>query len=263
MRRPLALTALSLALVAGTLAVTGVQQANAATTAPGQTCILGICFGPSSSPTPTPSTTPSASGSSTPNPLPLPSVSLPVPTVVPSGVLPSTSGNPLGSVTGSPSVSGKAKTAAQKSAAGDPGLVASAATEVLAAGTATMTGLNYQGNVNVPLASGGTVAMMKFTADSIALASGVTDTVTQGGSSSVTSSPTLTFSSGATLYATKLCGSLAGVPLCFTPTTVSSVLLSLANLLTGVVPITFTNVTTDQPIVFAGSLQTGALTLSS
>jgi len=41
------------------------------------------------------------------------------------------------------------------------------------------------------------------------------------------------------------------------------VLLSLANLLTGVVPITFTNVTTDQPIVFAGSLQTGALTLSS
>jgi hypothetical protein len=107
------------------------------------------------------------------------------------------------------------------------------------------------------------VAMMKFTADSIALASGVADTVTQGGSSSVTSSPTLTFSSSVTLYATKLCGSLAGVPLCFTPTTVSSVLLSLANLLTGVVPITFTNVTTDQPIVFAGSLQTGALTLSS
>jgi hypothetical protein len=260
-RRPLALSALSLALAVGTLAVTGVQQANAATAAPGQTCILGICFGPSSSPTPTPSTTPSASASS--NPVPLPSVSLPVPTVDPSGVLPRTSGNPLGSVTGSPSASGKAKSAAQKRAAGDPGLVASAATEVLTAGTATMTGLNYQGNVNVPLASGGTVAMMKFTADSIALASGVTDTVTQGGSSSVTSSPTLTFSSSATLYATKLCGSLAGVPLCFTPTTVSSVLLSLANLLTGVVPITFTNVTTDQPIVFAGSLQTGALTLSS
>jgi hypothetical protein len=253
-KRLLALSALSLALVAGTLAVTGVQQANAATAAPGQTCILGICFGSSPTPTPTPSTTPSASASSTPNPLPLPSVSVPVPTVNPSGVLPSTSG--------SPSASGKAKSAKQKSAAGDPGLVASAATEVLTAGTATMTGLNYQGNVNVPLASGGTVAMMKFTADSIALASGVTDTVTQGGSSSVTSSPTLTFSSSVTLYATKLCGSLAGVPLCFTPTTVSSVLLSLANLLTGVVPITFTNVTTDQPIVFAGSLQTGALTLS-
>jgi hypothetical protein len=253
-RRPLALSALSLALAAGTLAVTGVQQANAATTSPGQVCILGICFGPS--PTPTPSTTPSASASSTPSPLPLPSVSLPVPTVNPSGVLPSTSAS------GSASASAKAKAAAQKSAAGDPGLVASAATEVLTAGTATMTALNYQGNVNVPLASGGTVAMMKFTADSIALASGVTDTVTQGGSNSATSSPTLTFSGGVTLYATKLCGSLAGVPLCFTPTTVSSVLLSLANLLTGVVPITFTNVTTDQPIVLAGSLQTGALTLS-
>ena len=259
MRRPLALTALSLALAAGTLAVTGVQQASAATAAPEQTCILGICFGPSSSPTPTPSTTPSASASSTSDPVPLPSVSLPVPTVNPSGVLPSGTSLP----TGSPSASGKAKSAKQKSAAGDPGLVASAATEVLTAGTATMTGLDYQGNVNVPLASGGTVAMMKFTADSIALASGVTDAVTQGGSSSVTSSPTLTFSSSVTLYATKLCGSLAGVPLCFTPTTVSSVLLSLANLLTGVVPITFTNVTTDQPIVFAGSLQTGALTLSS
>jgi hypothetical protein len=258
-RRPLALTALSLALAAGTLAVTGVQQASAATAAPEQTCILGICFGPSSSPTPTPSATPSASASSTSDPVPLPSVSLPVPTVNPSGVLPSGTSLPAGS----PSASVKAKSAKQKSAAGDPGLVASAATEVLTAGTATMTGLDYQGNVNVPLASGGTVAMMKFTADSIALASGVTDAVTQGGSSSVTSSPTLTFSSSVTLYATKLCGSLAGVPLCFTPTTVSSVLLSLANLLTGVVPITFTNVTTDQPIVFAGSLQTGALTLSS
>ena len=259
MRRPLALGALSLALMAGMLAVTGVQQASAATSAPDQTCILGICFGPSSSPTPTP--TPSTSTSA--NPVPLPSVSLPVPTVNPSGVLPSGTSNPLGAVTGSPSASAKAKSAAQKHAAGDPGLVASAATEVLTSGTATMTGLSYQGNTNVPLASGGTVAMMKFTADSIALASGVTDTVTQDGSTSVTSSPTLTFSGGVTLYATKLCGSLAGVPLCFTPTTVSSVLLSLANLLTGVVPITFTNVTTDQPIVFAGSLQTGALTLSS
>jgi hypothetical protein len=260
-RRPLALTALSLAVVAGTLAVTGVQQASAATGTPGQTCILGICLGPSSSPTSSPSATASPSKSSAPNPLPLPTLRIPIPTVNPFGVLPGGK-NPLSGLTGSSPASGKAKSAAQKNAAGDPGLVASSATEVLTSGTATMTRLNYQGNVNVPVATGGTVAMMKFTADSIALASGVTDTVTQGGSSTVTSSPTLTFSGSVTLYATKLCGSLSAVPLCFTPTTVSSVLLSIANLLTGVVPITFTNVTTDQPIVFAGSLQTGALTLT-
>lgn len=260
MRRPLALTALSLALVAGTVIAAGTRQASAATAAPNQVCILGICIGPSSSPTSGPSASPSASASSTPSGVPTPSVSLPV-------ALPTASGtalpkSPLGGVTGSPSATATAKPAAQKRAAADPGLVASSATEVLTAGSATMTGLTYRGNVKVPLAGGGTVTMMKFTADSIALASGVADTVTEGGGNTVTSSPALTFSGGATLYATRLCGSLAGIPLCFTPTTVSGVLLSLANLLTGVVPITFTNVTTDQPIVLAGSLKTGALSIS-
>jgi hypothetical protein len=262
-RGPLALAALSLALVAvvaGMVAATGVQQASAATAAPGQVCIMGICLGPSPSPTSSPSATasPSAAGSSSPAPNPLPSVSLPLPTAIPSGS--AGTGNPLGGVTASPSAS-STKSAAQKRAAADPGLVASSATEVLTAGSATMTGLSYQGIVNVPVAGGGTVTMMKFTADSIALASGVTDTVTEGGASTATSSPALTFSGGVTLYATKLCGSLAGVPLCFTPTTVSGLLLSAANLITGVAPIVFTNVTTDQPIVLAGALQTGALTI--
>lgn len=241
------------------VAAPGVQQASAATAAPGQVCILGICLGPSPSPTSSPSVTasPSVTGSS-PAPNPVPSVSLPLPTATPSGS--AGTGNPLGGVTASPSPS-STKSAAQKRAAADPGLVASSATEVLTAGSATMTGLSYQGNVNVPVAGGGTVTMMKFTADSIALASGVTDTVTEGGVNTATSSPTLTFSGGATLYATKLCGSLAGVPLCFTPTTVSGLLLSAANLITGIAPIVFTNVTTDQPIVLAGALQTGALTV--
>lgn len=261
MRRPLALAALSLALAAGIFAVTGVQRAGAATVSAGQTCILGICFGPSTSPPSSPAASPTGTGSSSPapNPVPSPSGGLPLPTAGPSGS--AGSGNPPGGVAASPSASGT-KSPAQKRAAGDPGLVASSATEVLTAGSATMTGLSYQGNVNVPLASGGTVAMMKFTADSIALASGVTETVTEGGSSTVTSSPTLTFTGGVTLYATRLCGSLAGVPLCFTPTTVSGLLLRLANLITGVAPITFTSVTTDQPIVLAGALQTGPLSIS-
>lgn len=246
MRRPLTVTALSLALVAGILGTVGAGGASAATRSqPAQTCILGICFGPTSSPTPAPS----ASSSASPNPLPLPSVSLPVGTSLPAG----------------PSASGTAKAngkkAAQKNASADPGLVASAATEVLTAGSATLAHFAYAGNVTLPVGGGGSVSMMKFTADSITLADGVTDTVAQGGTTTVTSSPTLAFSGGVTLYATKLTGSLLGVPLTFTPSTVSAVLLTIASVLTSSATITMTNVTTDQPIVIAGALQTGQLSI--
>ena len=246
MRRPLTVTALSLALVAGILGTVGAGGASAATRSqPAQTCILGICFGPTSSPTPAPS----ASSSASPNPLPLPSVSLPVGTSLPAG----------------PSASGTAKAngkkAAQKNASADPGLVASAATEVLTAGSATLAHFAYAGNVTLPAGGGGSVSMMKFTADSITLAGGVTNTVAQGGTTTVTSSPTLAFSGGVTLYATKLTGSLLGVPLTFTPSTVSAVLLTIASVLTSSATITMTNVTTDQPIVIAGALQTGQLSI--
>lgn len=246
MRRPLTVTALSLALVAGILGTVGTGGASAATRSqPAQTCILGICFGPTSSPTPAPS----ASSSASPNPLPLPSVSLPVGTSLPAG----------------PSASGTAKAngkkAAQKNASADPGLVASAATEVLTAGSATLAHFAYAGNVTLPAGGGGSVSMMKFTADSITLAGGVTDTVAQGGTTTVTSSPTLAFSGGVTLYATKLTGSLLGVPLTFTPSTVSAVLLTIASVLTSSATITMTNVTTEQPIVIAGALQTGQLSI--
>jgi hypothetical protein len=245
-RRPLPVTALSLALVAGILGTVGAGGASAATRSqPAQTCILGICFGPTSSPAPAPS----ASSSTSPNPLPLPSVSLPVGTSLPAG----------------PSASGTAKAngkkAAQKNASADPGLVASAATEVLTAGSATLAHFAYAGNVTLPAGGGGSVSMMKFTADSITLAGGVTDTVAQGGTTTVTSSPTLAFSGGVTLYATKLTGSLLGVPLTFTPSTVSAVLLTIASVLTSSATITMTNVTTDQPIVIAGALQTGQLSI--
>ena len=250
MRRPLTVTALSLALVAGILGTVGAGGASAATRSqPAQTCILGICFGPTSTPTPTPS-----ASSSSPNPLPLPSVSLPVVgTSLPASL-------PVGS-----SASGTAKAtgkkAAQKNASADPGLVASAATEVLTAGSATLTRFAYAGNVTLPVGGGGSVSMMKFTADSITLAGSVTDTVTQSGTTTVTSSPTLAFSGGVTLYATKLTGSLLGVPLTFTPSTVSAVLLTVASVLTSSATITMTNVTTDQPIVIAGALQTGQLSI--
>jgi hypothetical protein len=246
-RRPLTVTALSLALVTGILGTVGAGGASAATKSqPSQVCILGICFGPTSSPTPAPS-----ASSSSPNPLPLPSVSLPVGTSLPAGVTPSASGT----------AKANGKKAAQKNASADPGLVASAATEVLTAGSATLAHFAYAGNVTLPVGGGGSVSMMKFTADSITLAGSVTDTVTQGGTTTVTSSPTLAFSGGVTLYATKLTGSLLGVPLTFTPSTVSAVLLTVASVLTSSATITMTNVTTDQPIVIAGALQTGQLSI--
>ena len=250
MRRPLTVTALSLALVAGVLGTVGAGGAGAATRSqPAQTCILGICFGPTSTPTPTP-----APSSSSPNPLPLPSVSLPVvgtslPASLPAG----------SSATGTAKAAGKK--AAQKNASADPGLVASAATEVLTAGSASLTHFAYAGNVTLPVGGGGSVSMMKFTADSLTLAGDVTDTVTQGGTTTTTASPTLAFSGGVTLYATKLTGSLLGVPLTFTPSTVSAVLLTIASVLTSQTTITMTNVTTDQPIVIAGALQTAQLSI--
>jgi hypothetical protein len=249
-RRPLTVTALSLALVAGVLGTVGAGGAGAATRSqPAQTCILGICFGPTSTPTPTP-----APSSSSPNPLPLPSVSLPVvgtslPASLPAG----------SSATGTAKAAGKK--AAQKNASADPGLVASAATEVLTAGSASLTHFAYAGNVTLPVGGGGSVSMMKFTADSLTLAGDVTDTVTQGGTTTTTASPTLAFSGGVTLYATKLTGSLLGVPLTFTPSTVSAVLLTIASVLTSQTTITMTNVTTDQPIVIAGALQTAQLSI--
>ena len=102
--------------------------------------------------------------------------------------------------------------------------------------------------------------MLEFTASSAALSDDVTVSVTQGGLTTDTSSPTLGFSDGLTLYATQLCGNIEGLlPKCFTPTTSNAILLDLANLLTGVVPITITDVTTDQPLATAGALQTGSL----
>ena len=125
-----------------------------------------------------------------------------------------------------------------------------------------MTDFQYQGNVSMPVTGGGTEEMMKFMADSAALSGDVTVSVAQGGLTTDTSSPTLGFTDGMTLYATKLCGNIFGlVPTCFTPSTASAVFLSTANLLTAAAPITMTDVTTDQPLATAGALQTGSLTI--
>jgi hypothetical protein len=277
--RVFAIAAMPALLVAGTLSA----STPAATPQSGGLCILGlICLGGSSSPSPSPSSSPtpllplptsSPCPSVTPTPTPTPSPS-PTPTPTPSpscspsagrggsssGASPSpgASGSQSGSVGSGKSGKKKARSAKQVA---DPGLTAPSATSVLTAGSATLTHFAFKGITNMPVGGGGTQKMMEFTASSATLSGKVTVTVTENGVSTITNSPTLGFSQNMTLYATKLCGKLAGIPLCFTPSTVSAVLLSIANLLTGLVPITLTDVTTDQPLAIAGGLRTGSLSI--
>jgi len=276
-RRTLAVAALPALLVAGMLGTGGVAKA-ASTPQSGGTCILGIICLPSASPSPSSTPTPSASASSpTPSSSSAPSAPAspsPTPSAGQSGTAaPSATPTPSTSASASPSPSGtstgaagsagaKAKKAAQKDAAAPSAVTAAAASSVLTAGSVTLTDFQYQGNVSMPASGGTTEEMMEFTASSADLSGDVTVSVTEGGLTTDTSSPTLGFSGGMTLYATKLCGNLFGVlPVCFTPSTVTAVLLSIANKLTAAVPVTMTDVTTDQPLTTAGALTTGSLTI--
>jgi hypothetical protein len=284
--RVLAVAAMPAVLVAGLLGTGGAAKAVAAPQNGGN-CILGILCPPSSSPSPSPTpTTPSPAPT---NPSPTPTTSSPTPSATPSSA-PSTSASPSVSPSASPSgtaspaptssvsaspsssASGKPtgskaskaarKKAARKDAAAPSGLTASAGASVLSAGSATLTDFKYQGIVTMAVSGGGSEQMLEFTASSATLSGGVTVAVTQGGLTTDTNSPSLGFSDGLTLYATQLCGNIYGlVPKCFTPSTSSAILLDLANLLTGIVPITMTDVTTDQPLATAGALQTGSLSI--
>jgi hypothetical protein len=61
--------------------------------------------------------------------------------------------------------------------------------------------------------------MMKFTMSSLALTRDVRATVTQNGQTTLTTNSSPDFSGGVVLYATKLSGSLLGVPITLTPGT--------------------------------------------
>lgn len=196
-------------------------------------CILGIiCLpspGPSQSPGPSPSLAP---GNSSTGAIPSPSV-------------------PTTPSRGTPNLT-----------APSSGFAASVATSVITAGSATLNGLAYQGTAKVPVA-GGTQTMMKFTLNSMTLSGNVTATVAENGQTTVTQSSSLVFGGGVTLYATKLSGSLLGIPLTLTPHSVVSLLLHVLNTVTPAVPVTMTNVTTDQPFVLSGSLQATNLVITS
>jgi hypothetical protein len=202
-------------------------------------CVLWILCWPSPSPSPAQSQAP----------LPAPTLpglpALPVP-----GASPAPDPGPPGTSTPA------------KVAQADPGFAASTAVSVITAGSATLNGLAYQGTAKVPV-NGGTQTMMKFTLNSMTLSGGVTATVTENGQTTITRNSTLAFSGGVTLYATKLSGDLLGIPVTLTPSSVVSLLLQVLKTLTPLVPVTLTNVTTDQPLVLAGALQADNLVVTN
>jgi Family of unknown function (DUF6114) len=250
--RSLAVAALlALAVAAGALTGAGhasaaeLHPAHPATAQSGQGCILlVICTSPSPTPTPSASATPSpSSGSGLGGVLPI------------SGVLPSTGASlpVVGSIGSAP---GSASKNNSKTSTGTQGLVVSSSPAVITATSATLNGLAYQGKVNLPVNGGGTVTMMKFTMNSQQL-SGLDLTVTGTGGTLTTAAPSASFSGRVVLYATKLTGQLAGVPLTLTPDNAESTLLQLLNSLTPLVPVTLTDVTASQPVVLGNS---GAIT---
>jgi hypothetical protein len=267
-RRLITIAALPVILAAALVGVTGARHGAAAAPLAGQGCILGIVCLPGGSPSPTPTPSPSSVSPTAGAPSSSPSPTSPgQPTASPgssgpaASAPPSVGAGPSPSGSGGPTPSGTATKAAQKHASASSGLVAASSTAVLTAGSATLTGFKYQGNVDVPVA-GGTQSMMKFTADSISLSGTVTVTVTENGSTVTTVSATQDFSGGVTLYSTKLSGSLLGVPLTFTPSTVSAVLLTAASVGTGLVPITLTGITTDQLLISGGTQVTTQLSMT-
>ena len=261
--RRLAPLAVVLVLAAGLIGFTGGRASavpQAAQPTPSQTCILLIfCFPSSPSPSPSPSSPATASPAAPSPTATLSRPTLPTPAVgLPSLPVTSAAGTAAPSASGtSPAASASRSPATPKDASAAPGLVVSDATWTMTVGSATMTRFTYKGNISLPVAGGGTVRVMEFTVDSMTMTHAVTQISEDGQTGTETDA---SFSaSGVTMYATRLSGSILGVPVTFTPSTTSAVLLSVANLATGLVPITMTGVTADQAVIIAGQAQKTAV----
>jgi hypothetical protein len=241
------LTAAQLTAAQLTAAHSAAAHSAAAQPSPPQ-CILPI---------PIPILCPSPSPNPTPNPTAAPPVPLPVP-------LPSLSPAPSASASSAPPGSprpGLARRGRKASAmkAPAPALQVSGAQFSLVTGSALLQGSAYQGVAHVPVAGGGTVDMMRFTMSSLTLAGTPTLTVREGGVTSSASGSSMQFTGNVVLYATKLSGDLAGVPVTLTPSSPLSLVLQLLGSVTQRVELQLTHVTTDQPYISTDALQIGAL----
>ena len=229
---PTTLLAWMVPVLALSLALPG-HGASGRTAHPQSDCILPIpilCPGPSLPPVPVPS----------------PTISLPIP--VPGAPSLGTPGNRPGK--------GR-KASAMK--AGAPPLQVTSGQFSLVTGAALLKGSAYQGVAHVPVAGGGTVAMMKFSMSSLTLTGGPTLTVLDNGVTASAAGASMQFTGNVVLYATKLSGDLAGAPITLTPNSPLALVLQLLGSVTQRVQLRLTNVATNQPYISADTLMIGAL----
>ncbi len=197
---------------------------------------------PTAAPRPAPSPTPS---SSCPSPSPSPSTSGPARPAPPGGPRP----RPTTSTSPKPGPTGKIT----KKVAAPGGLVVAAVPSGIAANTATLTGLSYDGVASVPTASG-PQQMLKFSMSGLDLSGDDDLTVTEGGHTLSIKASSLNFTGNVTLLCTRIHGDLLGIPLTFTPHRPPPVVLP---------EMVFTHVTTYQPYTSADSLQIGGLQIGA
>jgi Family of unknown function (DUF6114) len=192
-----------------------------------------------------------ASPSPSCSPAPSPSISLPLPGLSPA---------PTPSTDPSPSASAGASTTPRARTGAAPAFAVATTPSQLSASSATITGFAYDGTATVRTAKG-PEKMLQFTMTSLKLTD-VTLTASQGGAAITTTAPSMSLSGSVLLYATQLSGDLAGVPITVTPSTPLATVLQILAPLTVKVPITMTNVVTDQPYSSGNSMQVSGLKIS-
>jgi uncharacterized protein DUF6114 len=230
--RLVGLAGLPLALPLALAAAPGLAAAPAAPAA--SACIIVILC-PSPSPSPHPSRTPAPAPS--PGPTRGPGAT-PGPRATPS---------PSAKSTGPGS---RHSGHVRRTAAGH-GLVVASAVSTLTAGSARIVGLSYDGVAKVPRATGGALRMMKFDLQSVTLTGRPTLTISERGSTAVTTTSVLSFTGHVVLYATKLSGDLLGAPLTLTPDSPQALVLRLLKPFTNHLTVTMTNVVTGHPLTLA------------
>ena len=137
-------------------------------------------------------------------------------------------------------------------------------------GSATLDGFTYKGNVDLPRAGGGSVEMMEFTVSSMSMSS-VETQIQENGDTGTETDGSFT-ATGVTMYATQLSGSLLGIPVTFTPSSLTVANLSLlklptstlqlTNLITSSVSLPMTNITADQAVILAGQASKTTISVS-
>ncbi len=166
---------------------------------------------PTDPPTPKPTTVPTAAPTDKPTPSGEPTAA---PTATPTASSAPTGGQPTPHPTGAPAPSCEI---IAKHLATAPGQhVVQEKPGTMTAGTLTMTGLSYDGNVDLPTKNG-TITVMQFSMDSSTSTPFELD-VTMSGHTTRTKSSSLTVSGNVKFYATEIKGNVLGVlPADYTP----------------------------------------------